>query len=70
MTYHSEVSRQPSSTHIFNRSTRAVCCEQHQRGRIQSDRGSGGERAIALQENAGIDIITNGEMRRYAFYGY
>ena len=26
--------------------------------------------AIALQENAGIDIITDGEMRRYAFYGH
>jgi 5-methyltetrahydropteroyltriglutamate--homocysteine methyltransferase len=26
--------------------------------------------SIALQENAGIDIITDGEMRRYAFYGH
>lgn len=26
--------------------------------------------AIALQENAGIDVITDGEMRRYAFYGH
>ncbi len=26
--------------------------------------------AIALQENAGINIITDGEMRRYAFYGH
>jgi 5-methyltetrahydropteroyltriglutamate--homocysteine methyltransferase len=26
--------------------------------------------AIALQENAGIDIITDGELRRYAFYGH
>ena len=24
--------------------------------------------AIALQETAGIDVITDGEMRRYAFY--
>ena len=26
--------------------------------------------AIALQETAGIDVITDGEMRRYAFYGH
>ena len=26
--------------------------------------------AIALQEGAGIDVITDGEMRRYAFYGH
>src|ERR1700724_1227189 len=26
--------------------------------------------AISLQENAGIDVITDGEMRRYAFYGH
>ena len=26
--------------------------------------------AIALQEDAGIDVITDGEMRRYAFYGH
>ncbi len=25
---------------------------------------------IALQENAGIEVITDGEMRRYAFYGH
>jgi 5-methyltetrahydropteroyltriglutamate--homocysteine methyltransferase len=28
------------------------------------------DESIALQENAGIDIITDGEMRRYAFYGH
>ncbi|HKV58738.1 MAG TPA: cobalamin-independent methionine synthase II family protein [Ktedonobacteraceae bacterium] len=26
--------------------------------------------AIMLQENAGIDVITDGELRRYAFYGH
>src|SRR6185312_2342691 len=26
--------------------------------------------AIALQEDCGIDIITDGEMRRYAFFGH
>src|SRR6185295_17920921 len=26
--------------------------------------------AIALQERAGIEVVTDGEMRRYAFYGH
>ncbi len=26
--------------------------------------------AVALQENAGLDVITDGEMRRYAFFGH
>ena len=28
------------------------------------------DEALALQERAGIDVITDGEMRRYAFYGH
>ncbi len=28
------------------------------------------DEAIALQEAAGLDVITDGEMRRYAFYGH
>ena len=28
------------------------------------------DEAIALQESAGIDVITDGEQRRYAFYGH
>jgi 5-methyltetrahydropteroyltriglutamate--homocysteine methyltransferase len=28
------------------------------------------DESIALQENAGIDVITDGEVRRYAFYGH
>jgi 5-methyltetrahydropteroyltriglutamate--homocysteine methyltransferase len=28
------------------------------------------EAAIALQEAAGLDVVTDGEMRRYAFYGH
>jgi 5-methyltetrahydropteroyltriglutamate--homocysteine methyltransferase len=28
------------------------------------------EEAVALQEAAGLDVITDGEMRRYAFYGH
>jgi 5-methyltetrahydropteroyltriglutamate--homocysteine methyltransferase len=28
------------------------------------------DEAVALQESAGLDVITDGEMRRYAFYGH
>jgi len=28
------------------------------------------DEAIALQERAGLDVLTDGEMRRYAFYGH
>jgi 5-methyltetrahydropteroyltriglutamate--homocysteine methyltransferase len=28
------------------------------------------DEAIALQETAGLDVVTDGEMRRYAFYGH
>jgi len=28
------------------------------------------DEAVALQERAGIDVVTDGEMRRYAFYGH
>src|SRR6266849_1647853 len=28
------------------------------------------DEAVALQERAGIDVISDGEMRRYAFYGH
>src|SRR5215475_1994016 len=28
------------------------------------------DEAIALQEAAGLDVVTDGEMRRYAFYGH
>jgi len=28
------------------------------------------DEAVALQEQAGLDVITDGEMRRYAFFGH
>src|SRR5437773_5408513 len=28
------------------------------------------DQAVALQESAGLDVITDGEMRRYAFFGH
>lgn len=49
--------------------------EQHDAGQLSEiefkrleDRAV--DEAIALQERAGIDVVTDGEMRRYAFYGH
>ena len=28
------------------------------------------DEAVALQEEAGLDVVTDGEQRRYAFYGH
>ncbi len=49
--------------------------ERHEAGQISDaefkpieDRAV--DEAIALQERAGLDVITDGEMRRYAFYGH
>jgi 5-methyltetrahydropteroyltriglutamate--homocysteine methyltransferase len=49
--------------------------EAHEAGRLSDadfkrteDRAV--DEAIALQESAGIDVITDGEQRRYAFYGH
>jgi len=49
--------------------------EQHEAGKISErefkhieDRAV--DQAVALQERAGLDIVSDGEMRRYAFYGH
>src|SRR6478736_2628234 len=49
--------------------------QKHERGELSSaefkfieDRAV--RDAVALQENAGLDVVTDGEMRRYAFFGH
>src|SRR5450759_4762995 len=49
--------------------------ERHERGALSDSEFKRIEddavvRAIRLQEEAGIDVITDGEQRRYAFYGH
>jgi 5-methyltetrahydropteroyltriglutamate--homocysteine methyltransferase len=49
--------------------------KQHENGQISAAEFKAVEdravnESIALQEQAGIDVITDGEMRRYAFYGH
>jgi 5-methyltetrahydropteroyltriglutamate--homocysteine methyltransferase len=49
--------------------------QKHERGELSAaefkfieDRAV--REAVALQENAGLDVVTDGEMRRYAFFGH
>ena len=49
--------------------------EQHERGQLApsefkriEDRAV--DEAVALQQDAGLDVVTDGEMRRYAFFGH
>lgn len=49
--------------------------EQHESGKLSQAEfkrieDQAVDDAIALQQRAGIDVITDGEMRRYAFYGH
>src|SRR5215469_16164318 len=70
MTYHSEVVGS-----LLRPTYLAEARKQHESGQLNpaefkaiEDRAV--NEAIALQETAGIDVITDGEMRRYAFYGH
>src|SRR3989441_13041209 len=70
MTYHSEVVGS-----LLRPTYRVEARKQFETGQLNAadfkaveDRAV--NEAIALQETAGIDVITDGEMRRYAFYGH
>lgn len=70
MTYHSEVVGS-----LLRPSYLADARKQFEAGQISAfdlkiieDRAV--DESIALQEGAGLDVITDGEMRRYAFYGH
>lgn len=70
MTYHSEVVGS-----LLRPAYLAEASQQFEAGQLAAtefkkieDRAV--NEAIALQENVGIDVITDGELRRYAFYGH
>jgi 5-methyltetrahydropteroyltriglutamate--homocysteine methyltransferase len=70
MTYHSEVVGS-----LLRPPYLAEARKQHEAGQISAAEFKAVEdravnESIALQEQAGIDVITDGEMRRYAFYGH
>lgn len=70
MNYHSEVIGS-----LLRPAYLAEARKQHEAGQLSAadfkaieDRAV--DEAIALQERIGIDVITDGELRRYAFYGH
>jgi methionine synthase II (cobalamin-independent) len=70
MTYHSEVVGS-----LLRPTYLADARKQYESGQLNAAEFKAIEdravnEAIALQETAGIDVITDGEMRRYAFYGH
>src|SRR5260221_13213811 len=70
MTHHSEVVGS-----LLRPTYLADARKQHEAGQLNAAEFKAIEdravnEAIALQETAGIDVITDGEMRRYAFYGH
>jgi 5-methyltetrahydropteroyltriglutamate--homocysteine methyltransferase len=70
MTYHSEVIGS-----LLRPSALAEARKQFEAGQISAANFKASEdeavqQAIALQESVGIEVITDGELRRYAFYGH
>src|SRR5213083_2176511 len=70
MTYHSEVVGS-----LLRPTYLADARKQYESGQLNAAEFKAIEdravnEAIALQETAGIDVITDGEMRRYAFFGH
>lgn len=70
MTYHSEVVGS-----LLRPPYLAQARKQHENGQISAAEFKAVEdravnESIALQEQVGINVITDGEMRRYAFYGH
>lgn len=70
MTYHSEVVGSLLRPTYLMEARKQFEAEQVSAADFKAIEDRAVNEAIALQESAGIDVITDGEMRRYAFYGH
>ena len=70
MTYHSEVVGSMLRPTYLAEARKQFAAEQSSAADFKALEDRAVNEAIALQEQAGIDVITDGEMRRYAFYGH
>jgi 5-methyltetrahydropteroyltriglutamate--homocysteine methyltransferase len=70
MTYHSEVVGSMLRPTYLAEARKQLEAEQISAADFKALEDRAVNEAIALQEAAGIDVITDGEMRRYAFYGH
>jgi len=70
MTYHSEVVGSLLRPAYLADARKQFEASQRSAADFKAVEDQAVNEAIALQETAGIDVITDGEMRRYAFYGH
>src|SRR6202011_4469509 len=70
MTYHSEVVGSLLRPTYLADARKQFEASQRSAADFKTVEDQAVNEAIALQETAGIDVITDGEMRRYAFYGH
>ncbi len=70
MTYHSEVVGSLLRPAYLAKARQQFEVGQLSAAEFKSVEDRAVDEAIALQEDAGIDVITDGELRRYAFYGH
>ncbi|MHB8597159.1 MAG: cobalamin-independent methionine synthase II family protein [Ktedonobacteraceae bacterium] len=70
MTYHSEVVGSLLRPTYLTEAREQFAANNISAAEFKAIEDRAVDESIALQENAGIDIITDGEMRRYAFYGH
>ncbi len=70
MTYHSEVVGSLLRPTYLVEAREQFAAGQLNAAEFKAKEDRAVNEAIALQEDAGIDVITDGEMRRYAFYGH
>ncbi len=70
MTYHSEVVGSMLRPTYLADARKQLEAEQISAADFKALEDRAVNESIALQEAAGIDVITDGEMRRYAFYGH
>src|SRR5438309_6950143 len=70
MTYHSEVVGSLLRPTYLAEARKQFEAGQHSAADFKAVEDQAVNEALALQEVAGIDVITDGEMRRYAFYGH
>ncbi len=70
MTYHSEVVGSLLRPTYLTEAREQFAAKSISAAEFKAIEDRAVNESIALQENAGIDIITDGEMRRYAFYGH
>jgi 5-methyltetrahydropteroyltriglutamate--homocysteine methyltransferase len=70
MTYHSEVVGSLLRPTYLVDARQQLAAGQLNAAQFKAIEDRAVNEAVALQEDAGIDVITDGELRRYAFYGH